>query len=143
MLGTARLVRVAGAPREPLRVAIAQPGESQIVVRIADGDNAPLTVAGVRAHVTRRRIDFVFAPGDRLTLVTDNPQAGSPRYDLALVAEKVLSSPAEAASLGEMTRAAEGGKKTPAWFWLFVLAAALVLLFAVGRALRQEPAPPR
>jgi len=142
LLGTARVVRVAGAPREPLSVAIAQPTQSQIVVRIADGDNAPLGVAGVRARVTRRRIDFLFAPGDRLALVTDNPQAGSPHYDLALVAEKVLSSPAEAASLGEVTRAVEARKKTPAWFWLFVLAAALVLFFAVGRALRQEPAPP-
>jgi hypothetical protein len=142
VLGSGHLARAELGPREPMHVSIAQPLRSEIVVRIADGDNAPLGVSGVRAVVLRRRVNFVFAPGDRLTLATDNPSASVPEYDLALVAERVITLPAEPATLGAVVRASEAKQAVPAWFWLCVAGAAAILLFAVARALRQEPAPP-
>jgi hypothetical protein len=142
MLGSGRLAKTAETPLGPLRVAIGQPSKPEILARIEDGDNAPLTIAGVRAIVLRRRLNFVFAPNDRLTLFTDNPLAAPPQYDLALVAERVLGSPAEAATLGAFARTVETKKPVPSWFWLFVAGAALILLWAVARALRQEPSPP-
>ena len=96
----------------------------------------------MRGDVARRRLDFLFAPADHLTLLADNPLAGPPRYDLALVAERVLASPAEPASLGEVTRAAEAMPKVPPWFWLIVSLAAAILFLAVGRALREPRTPP-
>ena len=60
-------------------------------------------------------------------------------FDLALVAAKVLSSPAEPATLGQARSILEPPKTTPAWFWIFVLAAAVILLVALGRTLTQTP----
>jgi hypothetical protein len=93
----------------------------------------------VRAVVVRRRLDFLFEPGDRLVLISENPQAGPPNYDLALVAERVLSSPAEPASLSDVTHVAQTNARAPRWFWFFVLGAAVILFVAVGRVLRPTP----
>jgi hypothetical protein len=142
VLGSGRLIKAAESSREAQHVSIGQPSRSDIAIRIADGDNAPLTLSGVRAVVLRRRVNFVFAPGDRLTLAADNPAASAPQYDLALVAERVLASPAEPATLGAVVRTPEAKKAAPPWFWLFISGAAVILFLAVARALRQEPTPP-
>ena len=101
-----------------------------------------LLVGALAADLTRRRVNFVFQPGDRLMLVSDNAAAAAPNYDLALVADRVLASPAEAASLGPLEKSKEAPKAVPRWFWLFVLAAAGILLFALGRTLKREPERP-
>jgi hypothetical protein len=141
VLGTAHLEKTAKAPRSPFHVSlIAEPASSsEVTVRIADGDNAPLAVDALRATVVNRRFDFLFAAGDQLTLLSDNPEAAPPQYDLAIVAERVLSSPAEAATLGVIIRHAETRKQVPPWFWAFVAGAAAVLAWAVARAVRPEP----
>ena len=86
---------------------------------------------------------FLFAPGDHLTLLTDNPSAPPPRYDLALIAKRVLASPAGAATLGEVVKeeSPPAPTTTPRWFWAFVLVAVGALLFAFMRTLRAEPGP--
>ena len=71
-------------------------------------------------------------------LLSGNTSVGAPRFDLALIAEKVLSSPAEAAELGAPQEQVAAPRTTPQWFWVFVLAAALVLALVLGRVLRQE-----
>jgi hypothetical protein len=139
VLGHANLERTADASRPTFRIPIAHPTGVDVRIRIEDGDNAPLVITAVRAVVVRRRIDFLFEPGDRLTLLSDNPLAGAPRYDLALVSERMLSSPAEAATLDRVVRANATKVVVPRWFWLFVVAAALLLFLAVRRALGPTP----
>ena len=139
VLGHAHLERAAGAPGSTFRIPIARPSGSEVRIRIEDGDNVPLAVTAVRAVVVRRRLDFLFEPGDRLVLLSDNPQAGPPRYDLALVAERVLSSPAGPAGLSDVTHVAQTNAGAPRWFWFFVLGAAVILFVAVGRVLRPTP----
>jgi hypothetical protein len=138
-LGTARLVKAADRPPGPFRIAIRRPRDPHVFIHIADGDNAPLTVASISVEKSRRRINFVFAAGDELRLLSGNHAAPVPHYDLALVAPKVLSSPAEAAALGQARAMTTAVTPPPAWFWLLVLVAALILLFVLRRILAQMP----
>jgi hypothetical protein len=141
-LGSGRFVKTEEARRAPLRVEVAEPAGTSVTLEVGDGDNAPLEVAAVSADLTRRRVNFVFQPGERLTLVSGNAAAAPPHYDLALVATRVLSSPAEAASLAPAEPSPPPPAKVPRWFWLFVLAAAGLLLLALARTLKGEPQPP-
>jgi hypothetical protein len=138
-IGSAHFVKAADRPPRPFRLAIAETRGPQLTVQIADRDNLPLAVTSLSAERSRRRVNFVFNPGDELRLLSGNDAAAAPQYDLTLVAAKVLSSPAEAAALGPSRPIVAARKPTPGWFWLFVLAAALILLFALGRTLSQNP----
>jgi hypothetical protein len=141
-LGSGTFIKTEDGPRVPMHVALARPSGPSVTIEIDDGDNAPLDVTGVASDLTRRRINFVVQPNDRLTLASDNPSASPPHYDLTLIADKILSSPAEGASLGPAVPPGEAARTTPRWFWLFVLASALVLFFALARALSREPERP-
>ena len=134
-IGNAHLVKTADQRATAFRIAVARPEGPHLTIHIADGDNAPLVVGSVSVEKSRRRLNFVFAPDDELRLLSENDAANAPKYDLALVASQVLSAPAEAAALGPTRTIAAQRKHTPAWFWIFVLAAALMLLLALGRTL--------
>jgi len=142
VLGSAHWVKTANDPSRPLRISLARPTQSNVTLHIVDDDNAALGVAGVAAEVALRRLDFVFAPGDHLMMLSGNTQVGAPRFDLALIAGQVMSSPAAAAELGAPQEQATATHETPKWFWVFVLAAALVLVLVLGRVLSQEPTRP-
>jgi hypothetical protein len=143
VLGSAHWVKNADDPRRPLRIALARPTKSTATIHITNDDNAPLGVAGVAAEVALRRLDFVFVPGDHLALLSGNATVGAPRFDLSLVAEQVLSSPADPAQLGAPQEQPAATHETPKWFWVFVLGAALLLALVLGRVLKQEPVPPK
>jgi hypothetical protein len=143
ILGSAHFVKTADEPRRPFRIALARPNKSTATIHIADDDNAPLGVAAVAADVALRRLDFLFDPGDHLMLLSGNTAIGAPRFDLSLVAEQVLSSPAEPASLGAPQEQVAPSHEAPKWFWVFVLGAALVLALVLARVLKQEPLPPK
>lgn len=138
-LGSAHFVKAGDRAVTPFRIAVTEASSSQLMVQITEGDNAPIVVGGVSAETSRRRLNFVFTDGDDLRLLSNNGAASAPKYDLALVAAKVLSSPAEPATLVQARSLAVAPKSTPGWFWIFVLAAALILIVALGRTLTQTP----
>jgi hypothetical protein len=139
-LGGARWERRPGEPQPALRIPLARPGgnDPRLFAVIENGDNVPLTLAGARAFTSAVRLDFVYRPGEKLTLLSGNPQARPPAYDLAMVASAVLAAPAEAARIGAAAAAAPGASEKstrPAWFWAAVGAAVLLLLFQLQRVL--------
>lgn len=136
-IGAARWVKAAGQPLAPLRIPISPPTGPHVTVHVVDGDNAPLAVSNVAADATRRRLNFVFVAGDELRLLSGRGSAVPPSYDLTLIAERVLSSPAEPATLGPARAITTAPTSTPPWFWVFVFAAAVVLLLALARTLKQ------
>jgi hypothetical protein len=137
VLGTAHWERRPGAPPQSLTIPIASPREKTVTVEIENGDNAPLAVAGAQIHVPFVRIDFLPPPGEPVTLLSDNPQASAPRYDFAMVADRVLSAPAQPAALGPAA-AAPAPAGLPGWFWAAVAGAALLVVAALARTLRAE-----
>src|SRR6185503_7210693 len=74
-LGSAHFVKAADRPPSSFRVAVTAPSGPEVTIQIADGDNAPLVVAQVHAEKSRRRVNFVFAAGDDLRLLSGNDAA--------------------------------------------------------------------
>lgn len=133
------------APNEaftPVRIAVDSPKSDVVEVEIDNGDNAPVSVTSASVAWEVRRLDFVYEPGDKLVLLSDNRAAAAPRYDLALVAGRVLSSPAEVAKLGPPRVRDDTHDAVPRWFWGFVVAAGILVVLALARTLRGGPEPP-
>ena len=82
-----------------------------------------------------RRIDFLSAPGDSLSLLTGNSAAGSPSYDLALLAGALLALPAQPAHLEPARDIAPAHAPPAKWFWVAVIVAGLGVAAALARAL--------
>ena len=62
-----------------------------------------------------------------------NPQAAAPRYDLALVADAVLSSPALPARFRPWKTPREPEPATPKWFWIALVVAGTLVVAALAR----------
>jgi hypothetical protein len=137
-LGSAGWNKQPNEPFSPLRIPIARPAADTIEAELDNGDNAPVQVSSIALVWELRRVDFVFEPGDKLQLLYGNPTAASARYDLGLVAQRVLSSPAEMARLGPLIERPSAGNAVPRWFWVFVVAAALLVMLALVRTLKGE-----
>ena len=139
VLGSATWVKAPEEPFSPLTIPVEVPSTDAIEVVVDNADSAPLEVASFAVGWTVRRINFPYEAGEKLALLSGNPGAGSPRYDLVMVAGRLLSSPARPASLQPAAaRAPAAG--VPKWFWGFVVAAAVLVVLALARTLRSEPA---
>jgi hypothetical protein len=76
-----------------------RPARAALVVEMDDGDNAPLTVKECSVGWHTSRLLFK-APGvETVSLLYDSPDAGPPRYDLALLADELLAADAASAAL--------------------------------------------
>jgi hypothetical protein len=137
VLAAARWDRRPGEKSRPITIPIAPPLEKSLRIEIQNGENAPIAITNASIEIPFVRIDFVFEPGEDLTLVTDNPQAPPARYDLAMVANRVLEAPASAARLAVAAPPA-GKKALPGWFWAAVVVAALLVTVALARTLRLD-----
>jgi hypothetical protein len=138
-LASASWERLPGQPLRPLLISLGGVVTDELRVDIDNGDNAPLTVTSASVLLESRRIDFLFSAGDSLTLLADNPQLSPPRYDLVLIAEQLLSSPAAAARLGPApvapSKADAHDRPAPAWFWLAVAGVGALLVLMLLRSL--------
>jgi len=137
-LGEAPWARLPGEPAPKLRIAIAPPqrGTAALLVEIENGDNAPVKLAGATIFASAVRIDFAFRRGERLFLLSGNPEAGAPRYDLELLADTIFESPAAPARLENAEPVTPARSPLPAWFWAAVGVAGALLLFQLSRTLR-------
>ena len=142
VLGSGTWERRPGETASPSRIAIAisTPAQSTIEVRIENGGNAPLTLGKVTLERSVRRLDFVCAPGDSLSLLAGNPAAGAPTYDLALLAGALLALPAQPARLEPARDIAPAHAPPAKWFWVAVIVAGLGVGAALARALRAPKA---
>lgn len=92
--GTIYRVDLEGAPaRSRLEIPLDfSPPTSELLVHIQNGDSPPLAFDGVQAE--QHPVNLLFnatAAGD-YTLLSGNPQAGAPRYDLAAFAGEMRAS---------------------------------------------------
>jgi hypothetical protein len=138
-LGNGRWVRL---PEQngALRVPIAQPSQDQLWISFRNGAERPLTITRVSIERVERRLDFPYSPAQKLALLSDNPTASAPTYDLALIADRIAELPAEPATLGpaELT-GAPSPKPGSRWLWVAVAVAALGVTVTLARTLRAAP----
>lgn len=119
-------------------------GGRTLFVSVDDGDNAPLPLVRASLLLPAHRLRFVREEGASLSLVQGQEGLAAPRYDLELLAPRLLGAPAVEATLaaptGEATRPEEkaGGKL----FWAALVGAVVALSLLVARLLRRGPEPP-
>ena len=102
-----------------------------------NGDNPPIALGTAQAVYPVARLVFKVAETDGFTLAYGNPSAGAPRYDLGLVAARLLTSSRNTAQLGAAgqgtaTRNPFAGLSGGYLFWgaLGVVVVALLLVVA-------------
>ena len=136
ILGSASWEKRPEAAAATLRVPIARPSGERIRIEIENGDNAPVVLGSTAVETSVPRLDFVFSPREELMLLSGNPDAAAPRYDLELVAARVLSEPALPAHLGTPSPAANPkSPATPPWLWIVVAVAAVLVVVVLVRTL--------
>ncbi len=106
---------------------------------LSDEDNPPLTVDLERVKVLRREVSLVFdvKPGGRYRLVTGNPLASAPRFDLARSVTQVDDSGQPMLTPGPLTPL-DTEPETPPWseshqvfMWLALAAGVGVMLVLI------------
>jgi hypothetical protein len=139
-LGSARWERKPGERARPLRIPVGRPGDARSALRveIENGDNVPLGLAEAWALTSVTRIDFVYAAGEPLLLLSGNDAASAPAYDLEMLAGNILASPASAASLGPAPEAAPAKTPLTGWFKIAIALAVVLLVFELARTLRRK-----
>jgi hypothetical protein len=110
-----------------------------------NGDNPAIALGTVKANYPVARLVFKVAETDGFTLAYGNPVAGIPRYDLSLVAERLLTSTRMEARLGEAGQGAASanplaGLKGGYLFWGALSLVVVALLLVVAKLL-PKPAP--
>ncbi|PYQ67962.1 MAG: hypothetical protein DMF53_00800 [Acidobacteria bacterium] len=112
---------------------------------VEEGDNSPLPLAPPRLLLPADRLRFFYPAGASLELLYGQPGLASPRYDLELLAPRLLGETAREIALGpERGRSPEPdaeatGRKI---FWGALVGAVVVLLLVLGRMLRRQPEEP-
>jgi hypothetical protein len=100
--GTVYRVMIGGAaPRAQLEMPLIHvPPTREFLVHIHNGDSPPLAITGIR--LKRRPVSLLFlaAQPGRYTLLSGNPQASAPRYDLAALAGDLRSADAVSVTPG-------------------------------------------
>ena len=109
-----------------------------------NGDNPPIALESVQAVYPVVRLIFKVADAEGLALVYGNANASAPRYDLSLVAERLLTVSRNIAKLGpgEPNPDAKGtfsGLKSGYIFWGALALVVVVLLFVVSKLLPKPP----
>jgi hypothetical protein len=107
---------------------------------VEEGDNSPLPLDPPHLLLPARRLRFFYpAGGGPLTLLYGQPGLAPPRYDLSLLAPRLLGEAAREIALrpeprgGTEPDASATGRKI---FWGALVGAVLVLLLVLGRLLR-------
>ncbi|HYN41863.1 MAG TPA: hypothetical protein VE129_08820, partial [Thermoanaerobaculia bacterium] len=117
--------------------------ERELFVSIDDGDNAPVPLVRASLLLPAHRLRFVRQEGVSLTLVYGQAGLAPPRYDLELLAPRLLGAPAiESVLAPAAPEAVEPEKKAgPKLFWAALVGAVVALLVLVARLLRRDPEP--
>lgn len=109
-----------------------------------NGDNPAITLGAVQAIYPVVRLVFKTADTEGLVLAYDNKSVTAPRYDLSLVAAKLLTASRNVAQLtaGQLAGVGKsaGGINAGAIFWVALALVVVVLLIVVAKLLPKPPA---
>lgn len=119
---------------------------STLWIETDNGDNPPIVLSGSQATYPVVRLVFKTAETEGFSLAYGNPGSAAPRYDLSLVAAKLVASSREVAQFG-VGPASVFAKKTPGgmsggpFFWGALALVVIVLLGIVAKLLPKATPP--
>jgi hypothetical protein len=136
------------APAPELTLDLPSGLGTHLALLVEEGDNAPLPLTAPRLLLPANRLRFftpAAAENRRLELLYGQPALAAPRYDLSLLAPRLLGESAHEIALGAEPR--RNPEPDPAAlekkiFWGALVGAVLVLLLILARLLRGHPNPP-
>jgi hypothetical protein len=126
-------------PAPPLVLTLDRPVPAVLWLLVDEGDNSPLPVTAARLLLPAYRLRFFRETDEPLSLLYGRPDAGAPRYDLALLAPRLVGASAHEVWPEAPARSAgaRGGSATATrLFWTALVAAVIVLLVLLARLLR-------
>ena len=110
---------------------------------IDEGDNAPLPIRAPTLLLPAYRLRFFRDGHTPLTLLYGRSDLAAPRYDLALVAPRLLGAPAQDVLPGAEQGSSNVTGVTPmVVFWGALALAVLVLVVLIARLLRPSSGTP-
>lgn len=123
----------------------ARPLSDTLWIETDNGDNPAIALAAVRGAYPVARLVFKVAEPEGCTLAYGNPAAGAPRYDLRLVASRLLTASRNPATLDAAdTGPGPGGFSLGRYggyiFWAALGLVVIVLLAVVAKLLPKPPA---
>jgi hypothetical protein len=129
------------APALTLELPALRVGELSLV--IDEGDNAPLPLREATLLLPAYRLRFFRDAHTPLTLLYGRSDLGAPRYDLALLAPRLLGAPARDVVAGAERGTADVTSVTPTIvFWCALALAVLALLVLIAKLLRPGGSAP-
>lgn len=124
------------APAVSLRIQSLN--QTELLLAVDEGDNAPLPVSGARLLLPSYRLRFYQPAGTRLRLAYGRGDLQAPQYDLALLAQQVMGASAQDLSPGPPSQpSSPDGREvmSPRVFWILIGGAAVVLVGVIVRLL--------
>ena len=111
---------------------------SAVELCVDEGDNAPLPIASAQLLLPSYALRF-FSSGRPLTILYDDPSASPPRYDLALLAPRLLGESAREVTMAPMVMPGKAtARKERVIFWGVIGAATVILLVTLARLLGKD-----
>jgi Protein of unknown function (DUF3999) len=109
-----------------------------VELRVDERDNAPLPITSAQLLLPSYALRF-FSSGTPLTLLYDAPSASAPRYDLALLAPRLMSESSREVVLPPVRGSTKASARTErAIFWSVIATATVILLATLGGLLKSE-----
>jgi hypothetical protein len=126
-------------PAPALTLNIPSLKTSEVLVAIEEGDNNPLPVTSTQLLLPAYRMRFFRGDRKDLKLYYGQNDLQAPRYDLAILAPRLMGADAKEISMDpESAEALPNAELLPLkLFWGILIAAVLVLLALVGRLIKK------
>jgi hypothetical protein len=128
-------------PASPLMVNLNPLSTTTLTVVVDEGDNRPLPLSAARLELPLYRMRFFYPTGGKLTLLYGQNGLAAPRYDLALLAPRLVGVSSQEVALNPENTAPAVPEKVVTQarvFWVALIGAVIVLLGLLARLLRSE-----
>jgi hypothetical protein len=127
-------------PASPLVLDIEPPDSRNMLVVVDEGDNQALPLSPPRLLLPAYRLRFFRDSEAPCLLLYGRKDLAPPRYDLALLAARLVGAPAHEIAPGPEQAAPSGPTSTipPILFWVVLVLSVIVLLVLVARLVRQK-----
>jgi hypothetical protein len=112
---------------------------TEAILMVEEGDNTPLPIQSAKLLLPSRRLRFFRSGNEELKLFYGHNDFSAPRYDLAILAPRLVGAAAEEARLGPEAEdsPAKAESISSKVFWGILIAAVIILLALIARLIKK------